>query len=34
MPIFLTAAGTILLNLLIAVLAAVPALDSLSKRMK
>lgn len=34
LPIFLTSAGTILLNLIIAVLAAVPALDSLSKRMR
>lgn len=34
LPIVLTVIGTILLNLLIAVLAAVPALDSLSKRMK
>ncbi|MBR4101258.1 MAG: ABC transporter permease [Oscillospiraceae bacterium] len=34
LPVMLTVIGTILLNLLIAVLAAVPALDSLSKRMK
>lgn len=34
LPVLLTVIGTILLNLLIAVLAAVPALDSLSKRMK
>ncbi|MBR6617359.1 MAG: ABC transporter permease [Oscillospiraceae bacterium] len=34
LPVLLTVIGTILLNLLISVLAAVPALDSLSKRMK
>lgn len=34
LPVMLTVIGTILLNLLISVLAAVPALDSLSKRMK
>ncbi len=34
LPVMLTVIGTILLNLLIAVLAAVPALESLSKRMK
>ena len=34
LPVMFTVIGTILLNLLIAVLAAVPALDSLSKRMK
>lgn len=34
LPITLTVAGTLVLNLLIAVISAVPALDSLSKRMK
>ncbi len=34
LPVMLTVIGTILLNLLIAVLAAVPALESMSKRMK
>lgn len=34
LPVLLTIIGTILLNLLIAVFSAVPALESLSKRMK